>query len=172
MNEIEITLSKSLSFLWTFLTFVFVRFPISFWTFSITLVIFLPSASTSPKSRLDSVNLWVEWRLAISSSATSWWGWPIGWQWVGGRWWGWPFRGWWPGWGWHSARLQASPWPLFMPAHWPQEQVKQHRLDIEWEPLVVEGEVAVLVQFQRGGDSEGVCALSQFSLDGLLNVLR
>ena len=29
-----------------------------------------------------------------------------------------------------------------------------------------------MVQFQRGGDSEGVGALSQFSLDGLLNVLR
>ena len=59
-----------------------------------------------------------------------------------------------------------------MPAHWPQEQVKQHRLDIEREPLVVEGEVAVLIQFQCGGDSEGVGALGQFSLDGLLNVLR
>ena len=59
-----------------------------------------------------------------------------------------------------------------MPAHWPEEQVKQHRLDIEWEPLVIEGEVAVLVQFQRCGDGEGVRALGQFSLDGVLNVLR
>ena len=36
----------------------------------------------------------------------------------------------------------------------------------------VEGEVAVLVQFQRGGDGEGVGSLAQLSLDGILNVLR
>ena len=59
-----------------------------------------------------------------------------------------------------------------MPAHRSQKQVKQHRLDVEREPLVVEGEVAVLVQFQRGGDGEGVGSLAQLSLDGILNVLR
>ena len=59
-----------------------------------------------------------------------------------------------------------------MPAHWPQEQIKQHRLDIEREPLVIEGEVTVLVQLQCGGDGEGVGSLGQLSLDGVLNVLR